>query len=1011
MKHFETLSSLFRNSSMHLQKKPLKHYFSHSLFFVVTILMLIPSTFLQAGGGDDGGGGGKDGCERGEANCPMEMVLSGATLNDREPDEYYYFAVPASQNISVKITDHDTWESRHCEEWGWGCEKYSYTYYDLTLTLHPLDTGSGACLTSTVLGQMTGQNDFQFDYTAEGGKVFCVEASGDNDDKYDIKVEGAANLEIGINDASANEDTGTMEFTIALTKASPTDTIFNFSLGRDGDSATKNTNYNDPSPLNATIPTGQLTATVNVPLIDKGMTSSKFFTLSLDGTSNDIPISTLSHRAKGTIIGSNSEDADDSYKGPKICYESRPTRGFCFFGSCLFYKQTTNVRAMVDGLSDIHIQKALTRGIAFLDFFSGIGIEEESMSGQIDTDSAENRQFFGFDFVPNSYYLMSMFPKGYDYRVPLNDPNIINPTPACINTNTPPWYDIMDGFGVPLPQPPLARSECQVSGGSMNKDDTTSYYDQALFKFGFFTQYTHLVTYTKNGETVQEVLQPCQADTYGSLDPKPSIGGCGIFTKVLNSGTNINGDAGRTCNGGTCNTSVTGMDLALPTFMHSESRENIDLTYSSVVGEQHVADITIRSGGDEDTKNIVFEAPYSSSYGKRVMFIKSISDTTSSSNVNLIFSKGGDYWIDKMELDKSGKSLTIETAAVDGEEVRIFIKQDLTIKAGTLTIKNKNNTDKFHIYMYGNFQSNANTTIFSDGYIYANDGIILTGTTNLDNGALSTLGSLLTNGGSFNYPPVEDVPDFGIYALCPTFGGNYTTGQFDAWDIFRSTLSDSNISDKGISTKITGNDFKLTIASLNIDRNATEVKPGIDIEYILADIKYDIDSDSEIYTMLGNWQNYSADSNDRLTTPFYTDLDSVHRNMRVILKACADYNATTALYQYAALNNCAVDCSSNVQETTVSPCFRYFQSSDSFAIRPNAFDVNLTDQQRLTAAKDINLKFQALLAGSTQSASDYNESENGSFSIDLDLYESGLTCPHNRYLYSCLLLHHLLFWQ
>ena len=938
-------------------------YLNHFMLTLLAIF-IIPSILLAGGGGDDG-------CTAGEAACPIELTLNGNKENNREPDEFYKFLVPASQDISVKIFDHDEYYWRF----------FSKEYYELTLTLRPVND-DGSCNTEVLpLAQIDNKTrGFQLDDDVEGGKFYCIEASGDNSDQYDIEVDGAANLEVGIDDASQREDESPMTFYVVLTKASPTDVTVAYTF--QNATAINGTNYTGVSST-ATILANTLSTTIEVPLIDKGMTITKTFTVSI--SSGDVPVSSTDGTATGKIIGSNTKDADHDYQGPDICYESRPTRGFCFFGTCLFYKQTTNVKAMVNGLSDIHIQKALTRGFTFIDFFSGIGIDGDRMTGQTDSDRAENKQFAGFDFVPNSYYLMSMFPLGYDYRIG-NDP-VINPTPACISGPDYPWYKFVDKI-TPI-EPPFKDNTCKVQGGSMDKDDTTSYFDKAFFKFGLFTQYTHLVTYTKDGQTYQEVLQPCESDIYGTLAAKPLLGGCGLFLKEINSATSVNNDPTRSCNnGGICNTAIAVQDVVLPSFRTSDESSSANVDYSTVIAEQHIGTLNVSLKNADQGHNIVFEAPYSASYGKRVMFINTINENNSGSDTyHYIFSKGGDYWIENWNFNNtSGKTITIETDAKAGEEVRIFVKNNLHMVAANIVIRNKYDNNKFHLYAYEELSTSGTMTI-NDGYIYADESMTFADDTDVNRGAISSHGPIITNGGDFNYP--DDAPEDSIYAQCPTFGGNYTTGQFDAWDVFRSM--DSNITDRHISTKIAGADFDLTIASLNVDRNATEAKPGIDVRYAL----FNIHPISNAYTQLEDWQTYNADSEDRITAS-YVDMDTAHQKTGVIFKVCADYNATSQLYQYSGLASCVRDCSTNVDETVAHPCLRYFESSDKFSVRPNAFDVNLTDNQVITAEKPVNLQFKALKAASSDGAGDYNQTEsaNGSFAMELNLYPSGLECQH-----------------
>ena len=939
--------------------------FAKTLFFTGAVLFLpmsLSASIIDDIGNIFGGGGG-GGCSAGDAGCPIELTVSGDKATDQNPDKFYKFILTMSQDISIDITNHDN-------------PRVFTDAHDLTITLHPMNN-DGSCNTSQTIAQKTSDAEiFSLGQSAlAGGKTYCIEMSGytgswaSNADKFDIQVNGAADLKAGISDASAQEDNGPMTFYVALTKASPSDVTIHYTF-QDG-SAKNGVNYIGTNG-SVTIPAGSLSATFDVPLIDTGMTVSKTFTVTID--SSDVPISSESKYATGTIIGSNSEDADDAYEGPDICYESRKDSGFCMFGSCMFYKQETVVKAMVEGVENIHIQKALTRGIAFMNFFSEIGIDGSSRTGQIDSDEAENKQFMGFDFIPNSYYLASMFPGGVDYRI---GHGAINPTSSCINGPKVPWYNVIKE-GTPIDPP--ASNECEVQGGSLSKGETASYYDKALLKLGLFTQYTHLVTYTKDGTTYQEVLQPCNTDEYGTLDNAPNISGCGVFVKALNSPKFIN------CQGD-CNDTTTAMNLVLPTFRTSQVSDSTPLEYSGVISKQQVGNVIVGHGSEhEDTKHIVFEAPYSKSYGKRVMFIKKITDHDSDSGTyHYVFGKGGDYWIENWDIDgKSGKTVVIETDAKASSEVRIFINSDLALNAQSIVIKNSDSGHKFHIYIYGSLHLNGQGgNEIDDGYIYANDIVNLDQTTTLQRGAIATKENLITDGGSFSYPP--DTPETDIYDVCPAFDGNFITGPFDAWDNFRSQL-DNNISDRHLSTKIAGQDFILTVGSLNKDLDAVETKPGVDIRFAL------YDTGSGTYKRVEAWRTFNAEAAAKIH-PSYTDIDKAHTNMRMIFKVCADYNASSGLYHYVGHDICGRDCSTNTEETVDSPCFRYFKSTDDFAVRPDKYDVNLTSSTKIIASKSINLKFDALTATGSVTP-DYNATEGATapFVMTSDLYESGKQC-------------------
>jgi uncharacterized repeat protein (TIGR01451 family) len=68
-------------------------------------------------------------------------------------------------------------------------------------------------------------------------------------------------------------------------------------------------------------------------------------------------------------------------------------------------------------------------------------------------------------------------------------------------------------------------------------------------------------------------------------------------------------------------------------------------------------------------------------------------------------------------------------------------------------------------------------------------------------------------------------------------------------------------------------------------------------------------------------------------------------------------------------------------------------STDNFAIRPKAFDVNISDGDTFVSGEMNNLKFEALNANDASPTYDYNETENTSFSVDINITDPSKTCP------------------
>jgi uncharacterized repeat protein (TIGR01451 family) len=74
-------------------------------------------------------------------------------------------------------------------------------------------------------------------------------------------------------------------------------------------------------------------------------------------------------------------------------------------------------------------------------------------------------------------------------------------------------------------------------------------------------------------------------------------------------------------------------------------------------------------------------------------------------------------------------------------------------------------------------------------------------------------------------------------------------------------------------------------------------------------------------------------------------------------------------------------------------------SSDNFAIRPKAFDVNINDGDTFISGQDINLKFEATNWNDVTETYDYNETEESSFSVDINFTDATKNCPVTIQLY------------
>ena len=960
--------------------------------------------------GDIFGGGGSSGCTSGEAECPIELTVGGDKATKQEPDKYYKFLLSASQDISIDITNHDN-------------PGILTDAHDLTIKLHPMN-GDGSCKTSETIDQKTSKaENFSLTHSAlSGGKFYCIEMDGYSGgtvrpaDQFDIQVNGSAALEIGVSDASAREDESPLKFVVAMTKASGMNVNFQYHF--EDETAVAGINY-DPkaigqshdctqdNPCTGTIPAGELATEIEVPLFDTHMKTSKTFKMIID--SADVDISGDDATATGTIIGSESESGSDDECGengkPCICYDSRETSGFCMFGSCIFYKEQTNIRAL-GNVEDVKVIKALTRGWAFMDFLSQIGINGERKTIRVDSDQAEKRTLFDkynaptdgqVDFIDNSYFLASFLPTGIIYR--------------------------------------LGEGADNSDGGSLNAGDTTSYYDKSFMKLGLFTAYTHIVSYTKNGKTYQSVLQPCNADTR-QLPPHPEPNQCGIFLGPLNSHNKVvfksrswqevqasmlnTPEVEDTQNTSRCNgvtpcpaDGIGSSEMDLPEFLISQSGEDITIPTSTVIGGQiDIGAINITHSDDTNStiRHFVFEAPYSDSYGGKVMLIKKIEDKDEQSAKHVYVFKDGDYWIEDWQI-LGDKSVTIKVPDKNAR-VRLFIKNSMKIDiTGALNIGQEADetrsptaeTTKLFVYLYDNLTMMAHgSKALYYTFIYSKDNITIgiPGEMEDGDGSIATKYSAITADGQLSigvdgagtYTPVPDTLRFSdLFEKCEE-SGNYLTGPFDAWDTFRDDSS-APPSDRNISTKIVGKDFKISVASLNKNNDAYKTKMGS-----AGSVEVGIYANGST-TPEGSTFPFDANA-----TPHISNFPTVGgfnvsraiKNVRVGFKLCAsyDYNSTIGdkiyyIYPKSGCMGVIHDCNF----TSAGPVWRICYAGDNFAIRPDKFDSNLTNSG-FVAERNISIIFKALDGNitSTKPTKNYNETQGSTFVVDFNLSDPSLDC-------------------
>jgi len=185
------------------------------------------------------------------------------------------------------------------------------------------------------------------------------------------------------------------------------------------------------------------------------------------------------------------------------------------------------------------------------------------------------------------------------------------------------------------------------------------------------------------------------------------------------------------------------------------------------------------------------------------------------------------------------------------------------------------------------------------------------------------------------------------------------SGFLDSWDDYNSSRG---INDRNISTKIVNKPFNLTIAY---------IPTGYAVNTSSATVKYYL-KDMNSSDILSTKSTLTISSVYTETTKAYT-IDKAYQNVKVEFKVCADYNTSTG-YRLYPQENCSSDCSSPTEENNI--CFRYFQSTDAFAIRPDKFSITTPTTAR--ADKNISLTIKAL---------DYNNNVTNDYNISSDFID------------------------
>ncbi len=198
------------------------------------------------------------------------------------------------------------------------------------------------------------------------------------------------------------------------------------------------------------------------------------------------------------------------------------------------------------------------------------------------------------------------------------------------------------------------------------------------------------------------------------------------------------------------------------------------------------------------------------------------------------------------------------------------------------------------------------------------------------------------------------------YAVLHRCGGGdraYGTGPFDAWDVSLNNTTPPHLNNRHISTKIVNKAFQLTLASLNKENDAYELKKGAGRVYVAI---YPKGSSVAISNQL----SFNATVRDHITSSDF-NVSSAQKKAVVGFKFCATYNknittnkASYVLFPSISCKNSTVinDCNAS---TLGTPTWHLCYSTDEFAIRPYAFKIFGLNQYK-RAGKNFNITIEAL---------------------------------------------------
>jgi len=225
---------------------------------------------------------------------------------------------------------------------------------------------------------------------------------------------------------------------------------------------------------------------------------------------------------------------------------------------------------------------------------------------------------------------------------------------------------------------------------------------------------------------------------------------------------------------------------------------------------------------------------------------------------------------------------------------------------------------------------------------------------------------------------------------CGFYGPPPETGPFDAWDTFRHNESTPPV-DKNISTKIAKKAFELTLASLNQNSKTYETKPGEESNVEVALYK------PNSKAPLSNIVDFDA-KNLRYINGNFT-VKMAHEEVVAGFKVCAtnENNLSTGEYNYRLWNTseCSgpiVDC---LSKTNGFPMWHICYSSDSFAVRPDRFDISLNSLQQFKAGVGYPIDYRAL-NNIGENTIGYSQEQNNSFEMVSTLSSVKPGCQHQQ---------------